>query len=106
MVSTLFGFDPFDPGYVQQEPVLFNDTIANNIAYGYPGATRKQIEEAARQANAYDFITSFPEGFDTPVGERGTQLSGGQKQRIAIARALVKKPEVRSNGLFSKQMLT
>lgn len=77
-----------------QEPTLFNETIANNIAYGAPDATREQIEEAARQANAYDFIMSFPEGFDTPVGERGAQLSGGQKQRVAIARALVKKPEV------------
>ena len=81
-------------GFVQQEPVLFNDTIANNIAHGAPGATREQIEDAARQANAYDFISGFPEGFDTQVGERGTQMSGGQKQRIAIARALVKKPEV------------
>ena len=81
-------------GYVGQEPTLFNETIAANIAYGAPEATREQIEEAARQANAYDFIKSFPEGFDTPVGERGAQLSGGQKQRIAIARALVKKPEV------------
>jgi ATP-binding cassette subfamily B (MDR/TAP) protein 1 len=81
-------------GYVGQEPTLFNETIANNIAYGAPDATREQIEEAARQANAYDFIMSFPEGFDTPVGERGAQLSGGQKQRVAIARALVKKPEV------------
>ena len=82
-------------GYVGQEPTLFNETIAGNIAYGAPGATREEIEEAARQANAYDFIQGFPEGFDTPVGERGAQLSGGQKQRIAIARALVKKPEVR-----------
>eukprot|EP00980_Cylindrotheca_fusiformis_P018488 scaffold6124_cov122-Cylindrotheca_fusiformis.AAC.7 len=81
-------------GYVGQEPTLFNETIANNIAYGAPNSTRQEIEEAARFANAYDFIMSFPEGFDTPVGERGTQLSGGQKQRIAIARALVKKPEV------------
>jgi ATP-binding cassette subfamily B (MDR/TAP) protein 1 len=81
-------------GYVGQEPTLFNETIANNIAYGAPDATREQIEEAARQANAYDFIMSFPEGFDTSVGERGAQLSGGQKQRVAIARALVKKPEV------------
>ena len=79
-----------------QEPTLFNDTIANNIAYGAPAASRKEIEDAARAANAYDFIKSFPEGFDTPVGERGSQLSGGQKQRIAIARALVKKPEVRN----------
>ena len=57
---------------------MFNETIAANIAYGAPDATREQIEEAARQANAYDFIKSFPEGFDTPVGERGAQLSGGK----------------------------
>ena len=73
-------------GYVGQEPTLFKDTIGRNIAYGYPGATQSQIEEAARQANAHDFIMEFPEGYETPVGERGTQLSGGQKQRIAIAR--------------------
>ena len=77
-----------------QEPTLFNETIASNIAYGAPNASRKEIEDAARQANAYDFIKGFQEGFDTPVGERGGQLSGGQKQRISIARALVKKPEV------------
>ena len=58
-----------------------NDTIANNIAYGAPGATRKEIEEAAKQANAHDFITMFDEGYDTVVGERGGRLSGGQKQR-------------------------
>jgi len=81
-------------GYVGQEPVLFNDTIARNISYGAPGATREEIEEACRQANCYDFIKEFPEGFDTPVGERGIQVSGGQKQRIAIARALVKKPQL------------
>jgi len=81
-------------GYVGQEPTLFNETIANNIAYGAPNCTREEIEEAARQANAYDFIMNFPEGFDTPVGERGSQLSGGQKQRVAIARALVKKPKI------------
>eukprot|EP00980_Cylindrotheca_fusiformis_P009378 scaffold2049_cov108-Cylindrotheca_fusiformis.AAC.4 len=81
-------------GYVGQEPTLFNETIAKNIAYGAPNSTRQEIEDAARSANAYDFIMGFPEGFDTPVGERGAQLSGGQKQRIAIARALVKKPEV------------
>eukprot|EP00980_Cylindrotheca_fusiformis_P007162 scaffold1505_cov118-Cylindrotheca_fusiformis.AAC.12 len=81
-------------GYVGQEPTLFHDTIANNIAYGAPNATKQEIEDAARSANAYGFIMGFPDGFDTPVGERGAQLSGGQKQRIAIARALVKKPEV------------
>jgi ABC-type multidrug transport system fused ATPase/permease subunit len=69
-------------GYVGQEPVLFNDTIANNIAFGAKGVTRQDIIEAAKQANAYDFIMSFEMNFDTPVGERGTQLSGGQKQRV------------------------
>jgi ATP-binding cassette subfamily B (MDR/TAP) protein 1 len=83
-------------GFVSQEPTLFDDTIANNIAYGAPGASRADIEEAARQANAHDFILSFPDGYDTEVGERGAQVSGGQKQRIAIARALVKKPQVNS----------
>ena len=72
-------------GYVGQEPVLFNDTIARNIAYGAPNATRKEIEEACRQANCYDFIKEFPEGFDTPVGERGIQVSGGQKQRCVFS---------------------
>jgi ABC-type multidrug transport system fused ATPase/permease subunit len=68
--------------YVGQEPTLFDASIAENIAYGAPGASREDIEEAARQANAYDFITGFPEGFDTPVsGGSGTQLSGGQKVR-------------------------
>merc|ERR1711933_34827 len=82
-------------GYVGQEPTLFDATIAENIAYGAPGATREEIIEAAKQANAFDFIMKFPEGFDTPLsGGAGTQLSGGQKQRVAIARALVKKPEI------------
>jgi ABC-type multidrug transport system fused ATPase/permease subunit len=81
-------------GYVGQEPTLFNDTIANNIAYGAPGARRAEIEEAAMQANAHDFIMEFSENYDTLVGERGAQLSGGQKQRVAIARALVKKPKL------------
>jgi ABC-type multidrug transport system fused ATPase/permease subunit len=67
-------------GYVGQEPTLFKDTIARNIAYGFPGATQAEIEEAAKQANAHDFIMEFPEGYDTPVGDRGSQLSGGQKQ--------------------------
>jgi ATP-binding cassette, subfamily B (MDR/TAP), member 1 len=71
-------------GYVGQEPTLFNDTIARNIAYGAPEASRTDIEEACRQANAHDYIVEFPEGYDTPVGQRGTQLSGGQKQRVAI----------------------
>ena len=58
------------------EPVLFNDTIAKNIAYGFPAASREDIEKAAKLANAHEFIVSFPSGYDTPVGERGTQLSG------------------------------
>lgn len=81
-------------GYVGQEPTLFNETIAKNIAYGAPNATQAEIEDAAKQANAHTFIKSFANGYQTSVGERGGQLSGGQKQRVAIARALVKKPKV------------
>ena len=66
---------------VQQEPVLFSTTIINNISYGNPNATREQITEAAKVANCHDFIISFPDGYDTQVGEKGIQLSGGQKQR-------------------------
>ncbi|CAN0446644.1 unnamed protein product, partial [Scytosiphon promiscuus] len=77
-------------GLVSQEPVLFAQSIADNIACGREGATREEIEEAARLANAHDFVMEFPDGFDTEVGERGVQLSGGQKQRIAIARAILK----------------
>ena len=79
---------------VAQEPVLFSGTIRDNIAYGREGATRDQIEHAARDAYAHDFITSFPDGYDTVIGERGTKLSGGQKQRIALARALLADPRV------------
>jgi len=75
---------------VTQEPFLFDDTIAANIAYGRPGATQEQIEEAARSAAAHDFITALPQGYDTRAGEAGLRLSGGQRQRIAIARAFVK----------------
>ncbi len=111
-------------GIVQQEPTLFAGTIAKNIAYGFPGATQKQIEAAAIAANAHDFIMAFPRGYDTDVGESGKALSGGQKvsgrlhhalefflrvhqsslmhfslfsimkQRVAIARALVKNPKI------------
>lgn len=81
-------------GYVGQEPTLFNDTIANNIAYGTNGAHRNDIEQAAHAANAHSFITGFPNGYDTIVGEKGSQLSGGQKQRIAIARSLIKSPKL------------
>ncbi|KAK7473472.1 hypothetical protein BaRGS_00035301, partial [Batillaria attramentaria] len=81
-------------GVVSQEPVLFATTIAENIRYGCDGASQSQIEEAARQANAHDFISELPEGYDTLIGERGAQLSGGQKQRIAVARALVRNPRI------------
>jgi len=81
-------------GLVSQEPTLFNTTIAENIRYGRPNATQEDIEAAAMEANAHTFITSFPEGYQTPVGEQGTKVSGGQKQRIALARALIKKPRL------------
>lgn len=77
---------------VQQEPKLFECTIRENIGMGAPGATDEQIESAARLANAHDFITEFPKGYDTEVGALGDQLSGGQRQRISIARCLVKNP--------------
>src|SRR5919106_1019326 len=77
-------------GIVTQEVVLFDDTIAGNIAYGTPGATIEQIEAAARAANAHDFIAGQPEGYRTMIGERGQRLSGGQRQRLAIARALLR----------------
>ncbi|KAF2743277.1 ATP-dependent permease MDL2 [Sporormia fimetaria CBS 119925] len=80
-------------GFVGQEPVLFSGTIAENIAYGVPHATRAEIVAAARKANC-QFISDFPDGLETHVGARGTQLSGGQKQRIAIARALIKRPDI------------
>lgn len=80
-------------GVVSQEPVLFSGSIAENIAYGKPKATRAEIINAARKANC-KFIEDFPDGLDTSVGARGAQLSGGQKQRIAIARALVKNPDI------------
>lgn len=76
--------------YVAQEPLLFHRTLAENIAYGKPDATREQIIHAAKQAHAWEFIQKLPEGLETMVGERGIKLSGGQRQRIAIARALLK----------------
>jgi ABC-type multidrug transport system fused ATPase/permease subunit len=79
---------------VPQDVILFAGSIRDNIAYGKPGATQEEIEEAAKKANAFAFIQSFPEKFDTRVGERGIQLSGGQRQRIAIARAVLKNPSI------------
>ncbi|SFC01986.1 ABC-type multidrug transport system, ATPase and permease component [Flexibacter flexilis DSM 6793] len=81
-------------GVVPQEVMLFGGTIRENIAYGLPEATEAQVQDAARKANAWDFISAFPEGLETIVGERGIKLSGGQRQRIAIARAILKNPAV------------
>ena len=81
-------------GIVTQETILFNDTVANNIAYGQTGASRAAIEEAARRAHAHDFILQMPQGYDTMIGERGLRLSGGQCQRLAIARAILRNPPI------------
>jgi ATP-binding cassette subfamily B protein len=79
---------------VPQEVLLFGGTIRENIGYGRPGASQAEIEEAATQANAHDFIAELPEGYDTMVGPRGTKLSGGQRQRVAIARAILADPRI------------
>lgn len=81
-------------GNVNQEAILFNDSFRNNIAFGVDNATQEQIEDAARIANAYDFITNSEHGFDTSVGDRGSRLSGGQRQRVSIARAILKNPPI------------
>ena len=81
-------------GIVPQDTVLFNDTVEYNIAYGRPGASRQEVEAAARAARIHDFIASTPKGYETMVGERGLKLSGGEKQRVAIARTLLKDPPI------------
>lgn len=81
-------------GFVPQENFLFSGTVFENIAYGKEGATKEEIIEASKMANAYEFINSMPNGYDTKIGERGVKLSGGQRQRLAIARALLKNPKI------------
>ena len=77
-----------------QESILFNDTVHNNIAFGLENATREQVIEAAKVANAHEFISEMAEGYDTNIGDRGSKMSGGQRQRIAIARAVLKNPPI------------
>ena len=81
-------------GVVPQDTVLFNDTIYYNIAYGRPGASREEVEQAARLARIHDFIMALPQGYEATVGERGLKLSGGEKQRVAIARTILKNPRI------------
>jgi len=81
-------------GIVTQEVILFNDTVRNNIAYGLGDLPQEQLEEAARAANAHDFIVRMPNGYDTVIGDRGTKISGGQRQRLSIARAILKNPPI------------
>ena len=81
-------------GIVPQETILFNDTIASNITYGQSGISEKDLRDAAKAANALEFIEEQPDGFETIIGDRGVKLSGGQRQRLAIARALLKNPPI------------
>ncbi len=81
-------------GFVSQDTFVLHDTVKNNITFGSDGYSDKEVTQAAKSANAHDFILEFPQGYDTIVGERGMKLSGGQKQRIAIARAIIKKPDI------------
>ena len=81
-------------GNVNQEAILFNDSFFNNISFGVDGATKEQVEEAAKIANAHDFIMQSENGYDTKIGDRGSRLSGGQRQRVSIARAILKNPPI------------
>ena len=81
-------------GNVNQDAILFNDSFFNNIAFGVENATMEQVVEAAKIANAHDFIMESEQGYDTNVGDRGCRLSGGQRQRISIARAILKNPDI------------
>ncbi|MDD3491286.1 MAG: ATP-binding cassette domain-containing protein, partial [Paludibacter sp.] len=81
-------------GNVNQEAILFNDTFFNNIAFGVENATQEQVTEAAKIANAHDFIIATEDGYQTNIGDRGSKLSGGQRQRISIARAILKNPPI------------
>jgi subfamily B ATP-binding cassette protein MsbA len=81
-------------GIVTQDSILFNDTVANNIAFGTPGVAQADIERAARIANAHEFITTLENGYQTTIGDGGNRLSGGQKQRLSIARAVLKNPPI------------
>jgi subfamily B ATP-binding cassette protein MsbA len=81
-------------GIVTQETILFNDTVRNNIAYGMEDVPLSKVIDAAKTANAHDFIDALPDGYDTVIGDRGVRISGGERQRLAIARAILKDPEI------------
>ncbi|MEA3307190.1 MAG: ATP-binding cassette domain-containing protein, partial [Elusimicrobiota bacterium] len=84
----------YNIGLVTQDTILFDDTVTKNISIGKPDASKKEIIEATKSADAHSFINSLPQGYDTILGERGIKLSGGQKQRLAIARAILKNPKI------------